>query len=195
MAAICASIIFENIRNAFVYVLLIGVLCLSVFSKEFFQIMTAEKFHEAYWYVPMIIVGVYSSSLSMLYGTIITARGKTKINSLISIVGASISITLNVLFLPKFGLITAAIVSSLAMTVMLLIFMWYSKIKLSHSRPVFSVIFVAATIYLLVYVIDIKQLLFSIAIKSILLVIVIIGISMILSINPIKQLKAFTIKG
>lgn len=187
--------IFENIRNAFVYVLLIGVLCLSVFAKEFFQIMTAVKFHQAYWYVPMIIVGVYSSSLSMLYGTIITARGKTKINSLISIVGASISITLNVLFLPRFGLITAAIVSSLAMTVMLSIFMWYSKIKLSHYRPIFSVILAAVTIYLLVYVINIKELLFSIAIKSILLVLVITGISMILSINPIKQFKAFIIKG
>ena len=85
--------IFENIRNSFVYVLLIGVLCLSVFSKEFFLLMTDIKFHGAYWYVPMIIIGVYSSSLSMLYGTIITAKGKTKINSLVSIIGATISVT------------------------------------------------------------------------------------------------------
>jgi O-antigen/teichoic acid export membrane protein len=181
--------IFENIRNNFVYVSLIGVLCLSVFSKEFFILMTDIKFHGAYWYVPMIIIGVYSSSLSMLYGTIITAKGKTKINSLISIIGATISVTLNIIFLPKYGLLTAAIVSSIAMTVMLLTFMWYSKLKVSYYRPLFSFLLAAAAIYILVYFINIDNIIYSIAIKSISLIFVIFGISVILSINPIMMIK------
>jgi O-antigen/teichoic acid export membrane protein len=183
--------IFEKIRNGFVYVLLIGVLCLSVFSKEFFRIMTDVKFHGAYWYVPMIIIGVYSSSLSMLYGTIITAKGKTKINSLVSITGASISITLNMLFLPKYGLITAAIVSSLALTVMLFISIWYSQIKVSHYKPVFSLLLVASAIYILVYIIDIEQILLSIAVKTIASLFVIFGISVILCVNPLKIIKGY----
>lgn len=183
--------IFENIRNSFVYVLLIGVLCLSVFSKEFFILMTDIKFHEAYWYVPMIIIGVYSASLSMLYGTIITAKGKTKINSLISIIGATISVTLNIIFLPKYGLITAAFVSSVAMTVMLLTSIWYSKIKISHYRPLFSLLLVATSIYILVYIMKIDNMLISITLKSIALIVVIFGMSLILSINPIKMIKDF----
>lgn len=186
--------IFENIRNAFVYVLLIGVLCLSVFSKEFFQIMTDVKFHGAYWYVPMIIIGVYSSSLSMLYGTIITAKGKTKINSMISITGASISVLFNILFLPKFGLITAAVVSSLALTVMLFISMWYSQLKISHSKPVLSLLLVATSIYITVYIINIDNIIFSIVLKSIVSLFVIVGISKILAINPLKMMSGFVKK-
>jgi O-antigen/teichoic acid export membrane protein len=183
--------IFQGIRNSFVYVLLIGVLCLSVFSKEFFLLMTDAQFHEAYWYVPMIIIGVYSSSVSLLYGTIITAKGKTKTNSLIVVVGAIISVTLNILFLPKFGLITAAVVSSFAMTIMLWMYIWYSKIKISHSQPIFSIILVAVSVYILVYRIHIENLLLSIGFKSVALLVVIFGLSIILSINPIKMIQGF----
>lgn len=183
--------VFEKIRNSFVYVLLIGVLCLSVFSKEFFMIMTDIKFHEAHWFVPLIIIGVYSSSLSMLYGTIIISKEKTKINSLISITGAAISVTLNILFLPKFGLITAAVVSSFAMTIMLLISIWYSKLKINHNKPIFSVLLVGITIYILVYVVNIEQFIISILLKSIILGGVILLLSKILLINPIKMVKGF----
>ena len=186
--------IFENIRNNFVYVLLVGVLCISVFSKEFFLLMTDVKFHEAYWYVPMIIVAVYSSSLSMIYGTIITAQGKTKINSMISITGALISVTLNIIFLPKYGLITAAVVSSLAMTIMLFISIWYSKLRVGHLKPILSFSLVATTIYVMVYVIAIDHLLYAILIKSVILILVITGISAILSINPVKMIKVFVKK-
>jgi O-antigen/teichoic acid export membrane protein len=186
--------IFENIRNNFVYVLLIGVLSISIFSKEFFIIMTDVKFHEAYWYVPMIIVSVYSSSLSMIYGTIITARGKTKINSIISITGAAISVTLNIIFMPKYGLITAAIVSSLAMSIMLFIYIWYSKLKVSHIRPFLSFLLAAASIYVTVYVITIENMLFLIIVKSVVLILVTIAISIILSVNPVKIIEIFVKK-
>ena len=183
--------IFQNIRNSFVYVLLIGVLFLSVFAKEFFFLMTDVQFHNAYWYVPMIIVGVYSSSLSLLYGTIITARGQTKLNSMIVIIGATISVTLNIIFLPKYGLLTAAVVSSFAMTVMLFISMWYSKLKISHYRPLFSLMLVAASIYILVYLVNIDSMLLSVVFKLVVLAIVILGISIILSIHPVKMIKEF----
>lgn len=183
--------VFQNIRNNFVYVLLIGVLLLGVFAKEFFFLMTDAKFHEAYVYVPLIIIGVYSSSIGLLYGTIITARGKTKINSLIVIVGASISVTLNVLYLPKYGLYTAAIVSSLAMTVMLVISVWYAKLKISHIKPFISSILVAATIYITVYQMQIEQILLSLLFKSIVLVVVLSLVSLILSVNPFKIIKVF----
>jgi len=183
--------IFENIRNSFVYVLLIGVLCLSVFSKEFFLLMTDVKFHGAYWYVPMIIIGVYSSSLSLLYGSIITAKEKTKINSMIIIIGASISVTLNILFLPRYGLLTAAIVSSLAMTVMLFISIWYAQLKVSHYKPLFSSLLVAITIYVLVYIVSFEHIVLAILLKSIIILGVIIGLSKILSINPYKVIKVF----
>lgn len=185
---------FESIRNVFMYILLVGVLCLSVFSKEFFEIMTSSKFHEAYWYVPMIIIGVYCSSIGMLYGTIITAKGKTKISSLINTVGAVISILLNVLLLHKFGLIVAALVSSFTITVMMSISIWYAAIKVERVKPFLSILICAATIYFLVYVLDIKQIMLFIAVKFLVLSVVIAIISWMLAVNPFKVMREMLVK-
>jgi O-antigen/teichoic acid export membrane protein len=186
-------ILFEKIRDTYVYILLIGVLCLSIFSKEFFQIMSNIKFHEAYWYVPLIIIGVYSSSLSMLYGTIITAKGKTKINSIVSIVGAIISISLNVLLLPILGLVSAAIVSSFALTVELFILIGYSRLELNHKKPLLSVLIVGVTIYFTVYFLSFEQILNAILFKILVVILLILTLSKTLVVNPIKMINIFKI--
>jgi O-antigen/teichoic acid export membrane protein len=188
------SNIFQSIRNNFVYVLLIGVLLLCLFAKEFFILMTDVEFHKAYKYVPMIIIGVYSSSVGLLYGTIITARGKTKINSLIVMVGAFLSVSLNIIFLPKFGLLTAAFVSSFAMTVMLALYMWHAKFKISHIKPMLSCLLVAIVIYSMVYLFNVEHIVISILIKFVVMVLVILAVSAILKVNPIKIVKGFLSK-
>ena len=180
---------FENIRNGFMYVLLIGAGCLSIFSKEFFQILTDVKYHKAYLYVPLIIIGVYSSSIGMLYSTIITAKEKTKINSMISITGACISIVLNVMLLPKYGLIIAALVSSFAMSIMLFIQILYSKIKIDHYRPALAFLFTAVSIYFLVYRLNIEYIGLSILFKLMILILMLIMLSKIVKINPFNFIK------
>jgi O-antigen/teichoic acid export membrane protein len=176
---------FSKIRNAFVYVLLIGVLGLSVFSKEFFQLMSSPEFHMAYWYVPLIIIGVYSASLSMLYGTIITAQSKTKINSMINTVGAVISITLNILLLPKYGLVVAAMVSSFAMSVMLFISIRYANLAVGHLRPAMAAAWIGIAVYAMVYAVSFDDLLPSLAFKAGVSLVVVVVLSFILSINPL----------
>lgn len=178
--------IFEKVRNSFVYVLLIGVLCLTLFSKEFFQIMSSSKFHGAYFYVPMIIIGIYSSSIRMLYATVITAQSKTKMNSAVSIIGATISIVLNILLLPKYGLICAALVSSLALTVESFILMKYAKLDISHQQPLLGFTIASAFIFLFVYMVNIDGIIVSILIKSLVLLIAVLLLSKNFSMSPIK---------
>lgn len=182
---------FEKIHNGFIYVLLIGALFLCLYSEEFFLLLTSPKFHKAFWYVPLIVVGVYSASVYMLFGTIITAREKTKTNSLISIVGAGISVCLNIILLPKFGLTMAALVSSFALTVMLILSIYYSKIKMNHSRHFISVLIVSGTIYLFVYFLHIENLSLSIFIKTFVLLIVIGLLSKSLAVHPISALRGY----
>ncbi|WP_432222937.1 oligosaccharide flippase family protein [Flavobacterium sp. TMP13] len=186
--------IFEKIRNNFVYILLLGAVSLSIFSKEFFQVMSGVKFHGAYFYVPMIIIGVYCSSIKMLYGTVVTAKGKTKVNSLISIIGAVISIVLNVQLLPRFGLISAALVSSLALTTECLILIWYAKLEIERIRPVLGFILGVLTIFLFVYLIDIDNFFASIFIKIIVLSSTVFLLSKILAVNPFKMIKGLVKK-
>jgi hypothetical protein len=96
-----------------------------------------------------------------------------------------------IVFLPKFGLLTAAIVSSVAMTIMLLIIIWYSKLKVGHYKPLLSLLLVAASIYILVYIIDIENIIYAIALKAVALMVVVFGILIILSINPVQMVKGF----
>lgn len=186
--------VFEKIRNSFVYVLLIGVLCLTLFSKEFFQIMSTAKFHNAYFYVPMIIIGVYSSSIRMLYGTVVTAQSKTKMNSAVSIIGASISIILNILLLPKFGLICAALVSSLALTVESFILIRYSNLNINHFKPFLGFLIAAIFIFLFVYIIEIDQIIYFILVKIGVLLVTVLLLSKIFSINPLNIISGFVKK-
>ena len=183
--------VFEKMRNAFIYVLLLGGFSLSLFSKEFFQIMSSVKFNVAFFYVPMIIIGVYSASIKMLYGTVVTANGKTKVNSLISIIGATISIVLNIALLPKFGLISAALVSSFALTTECLILIWYAKLDVERLRPILSFLLVAVTVLLFLYIININNLIISILIKIIVLIFITILLSKLLTVNPLKMIKGF----
>jgi len=181
--------IFAEVRNGYVYILLIGAFGLSLFSEEFFIIFSDERFHAAYWYVPLIIIGVYSSSLSMLYGTVITAKSKTKINSLINTVGAVLSIGLNLILLPKFGLISAALVSSFALSVMFLISKSYAKLQVDNLRPLLGLIVVGGVVFLMVYVVVFDNLFISIIWKGLATIITLIILSKILALNPLRMLS------
>lgn len=185
------SRVFERIRNNFVYVLLFGSLGLSLFSKEFFQIFSGVKFHGAYFYVPMIIIGVYCSSVKMLYGTVVTAKGKTKINSGISIFGAVISVVLNISLLPVFGLVAAALVSSLVLAIECLILIWYAKLDIQRNTPVVSFLVVCLMTFLFVYMINLDNIILSIILKIIVLIVTLLILSKILSVNPFEILKGF----
>ena len=185
------SRVFERIRNNFVYVLLFGSLGLSLFSKEFFQIFSGVKFHGAYFYVPMIIIGVYCSSVKMLYGTVVTAKGKTKINSGISIFGAVISVVLNISLLPVFGLVAAALVSSLVLAIECLILIWYAKLDIQINTPVVSFLVVCLMTFLFVYMINLDNIILSIILKIIVLIVTLLILCKILSVNPFEILKGF----
>lgn len=185
---------FVEVRDGYVFVLLFGAFGIAVFSREFFTIFSSERFHEAYWYVPLILIGVFASSMSMLYGTIITAKSKTRINSLINTVGAGISISLNLIFLPQFGVITAALVSSFAMSIMFIISKTYAALAIQYRRPLFGFIVVGFAVYLLVYLFPFDELVPALIWKSLASIAVFMILSQILDINPLKRFNVLVNK-
>ena len=155
---------FKKVHDGYFFVLICGALGLSLFSKEFFEIFTSTAYHHAYYYVPLILIGVICSSMSALFGTIITAKGKTKINSLISITGGVISLSLNVYLLPRAGLIGACISSAVAMGAMLMMSIYHAKIDVECGKSLSIFFIIAVVIYGLVYIIK-SSLVVSIVVK------------------------------
>lgn len=174
---------FTKVRNVYFFVIISGALGLALFAKEFFQIFSAEKFHIAYYYVPMILIGVVASSMSMLYGTIITAREKTKISSAISICGGLASVCLNIILLPRLGIVAACITSAFTLCSMLLASIYFSKVNVSHRILFICFMLAVSVVVISVYKMNIQALVYSIMVKSGIYISVILILFFLLGIN------------
>ncbi len=179
---------FMKIRNNYFFFILMGASGLALFAKDFFVLFTREQFHISFYYVPFILIGIVSTAMSMLYSTVITARGKTKISSAITVCGGVLSVALNVILLPRFGIIAACLTSGFTLSTMLLITVYYSKVNISHIRTLFAFVFAALSIYLSVYIFTVNSVVVSILCKVVIYMVMILIVSYILNIS-LKSLK------
>lgn len=179
---------FKQVRDVLLFVVLMGALFISVFAKEFFTIFASEAYSEAYRYVPIVIIGVVSSSMSLMYSTVIIAKEKTFSNTLITIMGCCVSIVLNVIFLRSYGLASAAIVSMSSFTIVLLANMLVSKVPVPHARAVVASGIVIVVSFMLAY--GLKEIsLYSITIKVVVSLITIAATLGVLQINAVSSIK------
>lgn len=161
---------FQKVHDAFFFVLLIGASGLALFSKEFLEIMSSKDFHSAYIYVPFLLLGVLASSMSFLYGTVLTAQEKTKVNSSISIVGGGCSVLLNVLLLPSMGIIAACITSTICFWGMLLVSLRCAKVSVSYKQSIFTLVLTIVISIYPIYLMKIDDILLSLAAKLVIFV-------------------------
>lgn len=158
---------FAQVRDQFFFVIMVGAVGLSMFSKEFFELFSSTSYVESYFYVPLIMVGLVFSSQSLMYVTIVTARNQTKINSAITITSGVISVALNNILLPHIGVLGACISSMIAMGFILFAGMYFSRVRISQGRVVLSFVISVFVIYTTVYVLEFQNIWISIFIKSI----------------------------
>lgn len=84
-------------------------LMIALFSQEVFIIMTAPDFHGGYFLVPILTIGVVMSGQNVIYGGVLVSEKRTKIQGGISMIGAAVSFLFNLLLIPFWGTIAAAI--------------------------------------------------------------------------------------
>ena len=178
--------IFIYIQNVYILAILFGAMGLSIFAKEFFAIFASEPYQGVWYYVPMVEAGVVFSSIRLLYATIITAKEKTKLNTIITIIGGILGILLNILLLPHLGIVAACLASGFALGLILILSAYFSKIEISFIRPGFAVIVSAIIIYFNVYVLNIDYIWLTVTIKTLLLLSSILVIMRILGLNLLK---------
>ena len=171
---------FKKVHDGYFFVLVSGAMGLAIFAKEFFQVFSEARFHIAYYYVPIILIGVITSSMNMLYSTIITAREKTKVNSVIAICGGLISVSLNMILLPLLGIAGACVTSAVALFAMLLASICFSKVVISYDKIVKSLILVISGILISVYFYPISSLVASISIKCIIYIFLVLAVAFIM---------------
>ncbi len=183
---------YKNIQNLYLFVILFGGAGLSIYAREFFELFASSSYSMVYLYVPMVQVSVIFMAMSLLFATIVTAQGKTKINALANIIGGGLSIALNILLIPRFGIVASCIASSVATATIMIILFRSARLGVSYVAPIAAFLLTATSVALCVYTIDFDGTLYDILFKSAVLIITMIVNLLILKIDVRKYIFRHT---
>jgi O-antigen/teichoic acid export membrane protein len=126
---------FNRIFRLVITGLIFCLFIISIASKVLIYIFTTEDYYEAWRYVPILTLGVVLSCTSGLAGSSFSAARESKYYFYSSVWGALTSILCNLLLIPRFGILGAAIsvpISFAVMAVSRIAYGWkYVKIKYS----------------------------------------------------------------
>lgn len=109
--------------KTFLKAIVLGLIAVMPFM---FSVLINDSYSAAYQYIPILTIGIYYTNMSNFYGGIYAAYKDTKIMGTTTILGAILNVTINLIFMPKFGII-AATASTLVATLVVYI---YRRIKL-----------------------------------------------------------------
>lgn len=105
---------------------------LSILSKQLLVIFsTPEIANQSYNTVPFIVLSMLLFGIYSVIIQILILKKKTKIDGVIWISGAIIKLGLNFIFIPKFGILGAAI-TNLIVYILILISAWYYSFREFH---------------------------------------------------------------
>jgi O-antigen/teichoic acid export membrane protein len=93
-------------------------LALSLFSQELLYMMTSKAFHGGYILVPALMVGVIMTGQNVIYNGILHGEKRTKVSGAATIVGAIVSVAVNLILVPIYGTYAAAAASAFSFMVM-----------------------------------------------------------------------------
>ena len=156
---------FEKVRNILLYIMLVFGLCLSIFSKEVVVLFAKPEYIDASNYVAPLVLGVMISSIATMYGTVLTAQSKTKLNGVISLITAVVSVVFNMIFLPIIGIWAATIANVLIFSLSLFLSRTISNIRIETLRPMLGIVFFILVSYLANYHIGFNNVIQSVLLK------------------------------
>lgn len=117
-----------------------------LFGESILNSLYDNHTQEAYLILPLLMMGCMGFSLQYIFGTLLTANGSMKKMINISFLGLVVNVAINLAFIPKLGILGAAIANVITQWVML-IAQWYSchhlltlEMKSSYKKAaIFSV--------------------------------------------------------
>ena len=142
------------INNVFFICSFIGLIMLSA-MPIIFKILIQESYFSAYNYIPILILASFFELFSVLIGGVFIALKLPKEIATTTIIGGIINITINFLFLKKYGLSIACI--STLMSYMYIAMIRYIKItkhvkiKLEYTKYILVTILYVISVFLYYY--------------------------------------------
>jgi O-antigen/teichoic acid export membrane protein len=135
-------------KSVFFLIIYSAAMFVSLFSQEFFSLVTSKSYMQAYLYVPFIIIGVIMTGQNVIFGGILTAEKRTKIVGFSTFLGVIVSLAFNLLFIPHYGAFAAAISSAISFGVVNL-FLYFN---MNFSKKSLKKEAIALGVYLLIII-------------------------------------------
>lgn len=182
---------FCKIRNYYGAIVLIGSAALSLFAQDFLRVFASEQYQTVYYYVPLVEIGVVFSSFNLLYSTVITAQGRTKMNSLFTIIGGMISLFVNILLISLIGLFAACLASTLSFGAIMLFSIIYSRLYKDIRRVFVLFILISILVTVSVYFVLLEDVLISVLVRFAILLVVFLMVLSSLKIRLVDIVTKF----
>jgi O-antigen/teichoic acid export membrane protein len=167
-----ASEIYSRVLVYYSFILLFFGLGVSVLIKDILKIMATPEFFDAHKVVPFVVLGYIFYEVYYIFTVGIYLKKHTKWIAFIVSFATGLNILLNLLMIPKFGMMGAASVTALSFFCLPLSAYFLSN-RLYHIsfefERVVKLIFVALIIYFAGSLIDIESILLSLLLKTILI--------------------------
>jgi len=140
------------------YVSFLSILCLLtiLFSKEIFLLFVNNRYYDAIPVVSVIVIGVFFSALLTLTNSILGFYKQFWRTSKIALIASIMNIVLNIILIPYYGIMGAAITTTISYSLYLIIGFWFVRNtakKLALYKP-----FIISSFMLILTVIYITRL-------------------------------------
>ncbi len=120
-----------TIARLFSQLFILIFIVVAVFGRQLFTIIFGESFNKMQLPMLIIIPGIFSLSVLVLLSAYFAGKGNVKINLYAAIIGLIIMITGDFIFVPRYGIIAAAAVSTASYTANVGYSMWHFHKKYS----------------------------------------------------------------
>lgn len=129
---------FDEVYNAYNLCLLCVTVMLILLSKVLGSFLLSKDFFDAWPWVPWLVLGFYSNSLCSFIGTEFTAAKKTIWILSTTVVSAAVNIVLNLLLIPHFTGLGAAVATCTSYIVLLEMRVWslnqFFKLRINNVQ-------------------------------------------------------------
>ncbi len=99
---------WRRIRVVFVSLLLVAAVAVGLLGREFLQILTTARFHEAYRVVPVVALAACLRGFGLLFSILLVAAKRTTIAAAVVLAGAAVNVGMNLVLIPRLGILGAA---------------------------------------------------------------------------------------
>jgi O-antigen/teichoic acid export membrane protein len=145
----------NTFKKYYLFFLYVFAILIALFTQEII-FMISDEYELVYYYVPLILISVLMSGSNIIYSGILTAEKNIKLISKTVIIGTIISILLNAILIPMYGIVGACFSSAISFfTINLILYLSIENKCVDYRVDIYLlftyIVFISCIFYLVTF--------------------------------------------